>query len=80
MKLALTALAIEIGLARFLTSSWGWAVAIVALYCTFVYIRKTMAIKKQNKDNRELEYGNTMIRANVRGNSKKQKLYNPYAG
>jgi hypothetical protein len=46
MKLALIALTIEIALTRVFISSWGWAVVIVALYCTFVYIRKTIAIKK----------------------------------
>lgn len=79
MKLALMALAIEIGIARFFISSWGWAVVIVALYCTFVYVRKTIAMKKQSKNNPELEFGNAMIQGNVSGNSKKQKLYNTYA-
>lgn len=80
MKLALMALAIEIGMARFFMSSWGWAVVIVALYCTLVYVRKTISMKKQSKNKPELEFGNAMIQANVRSNSKKQKLYNTYSG
>lgn len=80
MKLALIALTIEIALTRVFISSWGWAVVIVALYCTFVYIRKTIAIKKQNENRPETELRNTMIRANIRGNSNNQKLYNLHAG
>lgn len=81
MKLALMALSVEIGLARLFTNSWGWAVAVVALYCTFVYVRQTIAMKKTNRNEPELKHRNTMIQANMRRNSKKQNLYNtPYAG
>ena len=51
MKLALIALAIEISLARLLTSSWIWAVVVVFVYCTLVYARmsyKAALEKKQN--------------------------------
>lgn len=53
MKLALAALAIEIGLARLLVGSWLWAGVIVLCYCLYVYL-KHVGLKKQKKGNSEL--------------------------
>ena len=77
MKLALMALTIEICLARLFVGSWGWAVLIVVLYCTFVYIRKTISIKKQNKQ--AIKRENDVKQKSDNGNTKSEKqLYDRY--
>lgn len=50
MKLALVALAIELGLARIIAGSWLWAAVIVVAYCLFVYVRQTKFIKRSDAD------------------------------
>ena len=81
MKLALMALAIETSLARMFVGSWGWAVVIVVLYCTLVYVfkfHKVLLSKKQNTSNRKS--GSTMLQGSINGNTKsKEQLCDMYA-
>ncbi len=75
MKLVLLALAIEISLARMFAGSWVWAVAIVVIYCTLVYVRQMLLIKKQNKgkSRMKVEFGHIMIKSRIDSNNKSEK-------
>jgi hypothetical protein len=76
MKLALIALATEISLARMFVGSWGWAVVIVVLYCTLVYVFiacKVLLSKKQNTSN--IKPGSTMLQGAINGNTKRKELF-----
>lgn len=79
MKLALIALAIEICIARLFAGSWGWAVVIVLLYCTLVYLRQKILIKKQEKNESRVEFENLTRQDNLKGNKRKRKqIYNMF--
>jgi len=74
IKLVLMVLALEISLARIFAGSWIWAVLIVLLYCTFVYIRQTLITKSRNKSGIGNDF--TMIEGRINSNSKMRKQLN----
>ncbi len=74
MKLALMALAIEIGLARLLVGSWLWAGVIILFYCIYVYKKHVGLMKKQEKDNCKTVFEDTIIRGNINGNRKGKQV------
>jgi len=72
MKLALIALVIEVCLARLIVGSWGWAIVTVVIYCTIVYVRHTVLIRKERKGKSTKKVEGSVFENYVTSNRKRE--------
>lgn len=80
MKLVLIALTVELLLARLISGSWAWAVAIVVLYCTYTYIRQSILIKKYNKGNSKMDSEYSVMQQHIDRKKSYTKFQEVYPG